>query len=172
MEITLQPFAEIPRGILIELKTRLQEAFGCPIDIKDPIPVPEEAFDPRRKQYLSDVLLEELKTIPRNTGMLLGTTEVNLFTSGLNFVFGQADSEAGVAVISLHLLRQEHYGLPPDEQLLMERALKEAVHELGHTFGMGHCPDGSCVMHFSNSLFDTDYKKTYFCSRCQPKLIL
>jgi len=172
MEITLQPFVEIPRGILIELKTRLHEAFGCPIDIKDPVPVPEEAFDPRRKQYLSDVFLAKLKAMSKSAGKLLGITEVNLFTSGLNFVFGQADGEAGVAVISLHLLRQEEYGLPADEQLLKERALKEAVHELGHTFGLGHCPDGSCVMHFSNSLIDTDCKKTYFCSRCQPKLIL
>lgn len=172
MEILLQPFGDTGHAIIAELKACLVKAFGCPIGINDPIAVPQEAFNPDRKQYLSDILLDKLRALPHINGKLLGVTEVDLFTEGLNFVFGQADSAAGVAIISLCLLRQEHYGLPADTQLLIDRALKEAVHELGHTFGMGHCPDGTCVMHFSNSLFDTDYKKNYFCNNCRPKLLL
>jgi len=41
------------------------------------------------------------------------------------------------------------------------------VHELGHTYGLGHCPDTHCVMHFSNSLRDTDIKSATFCPACQ-----
>lgn len=172
MEILLQPFGNAGNEIICELQACLNKTFGCPTRINDPIGVPEEAFDPNRKQYLSDILLDKLRALPRNNGKLLGVTEVDLFTEGLNFVFGQADSAAGVAIISLCLLRQEYYGLPADKQLLVERALKEAVHELGHTFGIGHCSDGTCIMHFSNSLFDTDYKKNRFCNNCRPKLIL
>ena len=172
MEITLQPIGQIADTILSKLQARIFSVFGCPIAITNPIPIPGEAYIQLRDQYLSDTLLEVLKQHQHKRHKLLGITEVELFTHGLNFVFGQADIKHNVALISLHLLRQEQYGLPPDETLFIDRAVKEAVHELGHTFGIGHCSDTSCVMHFSNSLPDTDYKKSYFCSRCQPKLIL
>jgi archaemetzincin len=50
---------------------------------------------------------------------------------------------------------------------LLRRTLIEAVHELGHLQGLGHCPDRRCVMHFSNCLLDTDRKQPDFCSRCE-----
>ncbi len=91
---------------------------------------------------------------------------MDLYTRGLNFVFGQARLGGREAVISLARLHQSFYGLPEDEELLLERSLKEAVHELGHTWGLAHCPDHLCVMHFSNSLRDTDVKTARFCSKC------
>ncbi len=172
MEIDLQPVGTISDGILQELKQGLQKTFGCPVKINKPLPIPSSSFNPEREQYLSDAFIDLLKHSRKATGPVLGVTDVNLYTSGLNFVFGQASEEGGAAVISLNLLRQENYGLPVDPGLLAERALKEAVHELGHTFGMVHCPDGNCVMHFSNSLIDTDIKKPFFCGRCRPKLKL
>lgn len=85
-------------------------------------------------------------------------------------VFGEAELGGYFAIISLARLRQSFYGLPEDKHLFLERTIKEAVHELGHTYGLSHCPDPECVMHFSNSLMDTDRKKPSFCSRCQIKL--
>ena len=74
------------------------------------------------------------------------------------------------AVIALPRLRQSFYGLPDDEKLFLARAVKEAVHELGHTYGLGHCPDARCVMHFSNSLRDTDFKSHRFCGACRARI--
>ncbi|MCX6005409.1 MAG: archaemetzincin family Zn-dependent metalloprotease [Chloroflexi bacterium] len=172
MEIILQPVGRIDSDILNILQTRIISIFGCPVGIDKSVPVPDEAFSTLRERYLSDVFLDKLKTLNKKGHKLLGVTEVELFTRGLNFVFGHADTSSGVAIISLHLLRQEYYGLPPDNDLFVERFVKEAIHELGHTFGMGHCSDSLCIMHFSNSLPDTDFKKPLFCSRCQPKLML
>ena len=102
---------------------------------------------------------------------VLGVTGEDLFEQGLNFVFGEASPAQGIAVISLCRLRQEFNGEFPDPELLINRAVKEAVHELGHTFGLGHCSNMYCVMHFSNCLADTDIKNSTFCSKCHPKLI-
>jgi predicted Zn-dependent protease len=101
---------------------------------------------------------------------ILGIVDVDLFAPSLNFVFGEADLLHGVAVISLFRLRPENYGLPASANLLQERALKEAIHELGHTYGLMHCNHYRCVMHFSNSLPDTDRKSHQFCRRCGSSL--
>ena len=172
MNIDLFPIGDMDPGVLQKLKVGLKALFGCPVQIGDPIPIPDQAFDPARNQYLSDAIISSLRQHKNKSAHLLGITEVNIYTHGLNFVFGQADSAGHVALISLNQLRGENYGLPDDKSILVERALKEAVHELGHTMGLGHCRDGNCVMHFSNSLIDTDIKSCYFCSRCQPKLIV
>ncbi|MEI6186182.1 MAG: archaemetzincin family Zn-dependent metalloprotease [Dehalococcoidia bacterium] len=172
MNIDLVPMGDANPDVIQGLKGGLNAILGCPVHICDPIPIPTRAFDTARNQYLSDALIDCLRQHRNNSTHLLGITEVNIYTHDLNFLFGQADSDGRVAIISLNLLRGENYGLPSDKKLLGERALKEAVHELGHTMGLGHCMDGSCVMHFSNSLIDTDLKGSYFCSRCQPKLIV
>jgi archaemetzincin len=96
----------------------------------------------------------------------LGIIDADLYVPGLNFVFGEADLMGCCALISLTRLRQEFYSLPADSGLFFQRVAKEAVHEIGHTLGLNHCPDVRCVMHFSNSLEDTDIKSSYLCANC------
>ncbi|MBN1690067.1 MAG: archaemetzincin family Zn-dependent metalloprotease [Dehalococcoidia bacterium] len=170
MNIDLVSIGDIHPGILQQLKDGLEVVFGCPVRIGESIEIPGDAFDRARDQYLSDTLLDRLRQYEHKSKHVLGVTEADIFTHGLNFVFGQADSVNRVALISLNQLRDEHT-LEGGDKLLLERSLKEAVHELGHTLGLGHCEDVKCVMHFSNSLVDTDVKGLYFCSRCRPKLI-
>ena len=172
MAIDLQPIGEIDSSVLAGISTGLVSAFGNPVRLKPVISIPEGSYIADRNQYLADPVLADLKRYQTGDRRLLGVSDVNLFSRGLNFVFGQADYTNRIAVISLTLLKQENYGLPGDTALLIDRAQKEAVHELGHTFGLGHCQDGACVMHFSNSLIDTDVKKINFCRRCQPRLVL
>jgi archaemetzincin len=102
--------------------------------------------------------------------IILGICNFDAYSSGLNFVLGQASLTGGVAVIYLPRLRQEFYGLGADTSIFIERVLKEATHEVGHAFGLDHCPKRSCVMHFSNSLADTDRKAKDFCNICRNKL--
>jgi archaemetzincin len=137
------------------------------------VPVPREAFDPLRRQYRSDMILglirgyvEKAKAIDR----VLGIMDVDLFVPSLNFVFGEAECPGKAAIISLWRLRQEFYNAPSNFELFVERSTKEAVHELGHTLGLGHCANPFCVMYFSNSIFETDRKKSLFCNKCHLKV--
>ena len=170
MKVTLKPLGNTTDETIKKLKDRVHGIFHCPVEIEAGFSDLARAYNPDRKQYFSSKLLASLKKSQRDE-RVVGVTDVDLYVPRLNFVFGEADIVSGTAVVSLHRLRQEYYGLAPDEALFIERATKEIVHELGHTFGLGHCPSNKCVMHFSNSLADTDLKEASFCSSCRPKII-
>lgn len=87
----------------------------------------------------------------------------------MNFVFGEAELNGKRAIISLYRLKPEFYG-SKDDDLFFQRVLKEAVHELGHVLGLVHCKNPKCVMHFSNSILDTDFKEWRYCDDCMKKL--
>lgn len=88
----------------------------------------------------------------------------------LNFVFGEAHLRGSIAAIYLARLKQEFYDLESNELVFYDRVTKEAIHELGHSFGLFHCNNKKCVMHFSNSLYDTDFKNKIFCKNCKKFL--
>jgi archaemetzincin len=140
--------------------------------IDEQIVLPEEAFDPTRKQYDSDVILKKVKDFSEKQmfDRVLGIVDVDIYVQRLNFVFGEADCPGKAGLISLWRLRQEFYGRSPRNELLFQRSEKEAIHELGHTLGLQHCSNPFCVMHFSNSIHDTDVKKNFFCKKCSPEV--
>jgi archaemetzincin len=140
----------------------LREAFGTDVVIAPALPLPATAYDRRRRQHLSTALLDALARARRpEWDRLLGVADVDLFVPELNFVFGEGDADRGVAVFSLQRLRAE--GTGDSRPLFDRRAATEAIHELGHSYGLTHCQRPRCVMWFSNSLAETDRKGTQFC---------
>jgi archaemetzincin len=136
---------------------------------------PTHLFDKARKQWISDSLLDWLLETnqPDITTKVLAICDFDAYSDELNFVFGEAHLGGRVAAIYLPRLREEFYVRKSDKNnnnLFEQRVIKEAVHELGHTFGLRHCQISKCVMHFSNSLQDTDFKDDKFCERCNKIL--
>ncbi len=128
-------------------------------------------YAPERNQYHSTLILAQLlKHLPDENDKILGITNVDLYIPVLTFVFGESQLNGKGAVISTHRLRAEYYGLPPDSDLLLERTVKEALHELGHAFGLVHCPDYTCVMNSSTYVENIDLKEARLCHTCQAEL--
>ncbi len=169
--ICIVPVGEIERSILLDLKPKLKEVFGLEVQIKEGLDEPVYAYNPKRRQYFSSAILKRIKKASyKECEKVLGVVDLDLYVPSLNFVFGEADIYGKACVISVSRLRQSFYGLPENRELFERRVLKEAIHELGHTFGLSHCPDPKCVMHFSNSLQDTDIKSHDFCENCRSLL--
>jgi archaemetzincin len=171
MQIALVPIGDVDSSLLSRLGEALSEEFSASFFVAEPLPNPAYAFNLRREQYLSTSILRRLGELDLpKADRILGVVDLDLYVPELNFVFGQASMKGKEAIIALPRLRQSFYGLPEDPDLFQQRMVKEAVHELGHTLGLGHCPNNGCVMHFSNSLRDTDIKGKSFCASCRAQL--
>jgi archaemetzincin len=171
LKIYLIPCGPVPGEILASLEEGLRREFGAEVVHRREIAVPEAAYVPARRQYRADAftdLVNEPALNRRNLALIV--TGVDLFVPRLNFVFGLADMRRKAAVISLARLDPGFYGQRKNPLLLQGRALKEAVHELGHLLGLGHCQKPACIMYFSNTLADTDRKGPGFCSVCRGQL--
>jgi archaemetzincin len=160
--LLLVPLDGVPPRELSQLAQDLA-GNGFAVSVAAPAELPAQTYDRARGQHRAEPVLDLMRESrgPR----VLGVTERDLYAPGMNFVFGIADSPGRAAVMSLFRL-----GIGADRATKRERALKEAVHELGHTFGLPHCADARCVMHFSNSLADTDAKGSDLCARCRDRL--
>lgn len=137
-------------------------ALGATARIDVPVPLPDSTYDPGRGQYRAELLLALLSG--HGAPHVLGLTQHDLYTGNLNFVFGIASAGGACLVSTARLMAGA------DDALFRGRLLKEAVHELGHTAGLQHCGDARCVMYFSNSLADTDRKRSTYCERCTERL--
>lgn len=156
---------------LPRLSELLADVFHRPAEIAPPLPALDFAFDPSRDQYASRAVLAALLAERRDGAeRILGVTGLDLFVPVLTYVFGEAQLGGPAAVVSSCRLANEFYGMPVDAESLQERLEKEAVHELGHTYGLVHCPDGLCVMRSSTYVEEIDLKDVGFCPSCARAL--
>lgn len=145
--------------------------FKYPILIKESHADLNEYFDPARRQYDGNKLIKFLNTLPEpDTVKTIGLFRVDLFIPILTYIFGQAIFKGNTGIASNYRLKNEQYGLPRNDTLLLERFRKVIIHELGHTFGLMHCHDPSCVMRSSTYVEDIDQKNHNLCSKCREVL--
>jgi archaemetzincin len=170
-KIYILPMARISKQVIDAVVEGLKREFHLEAEVLDEVPLPVDSYNTDRQQYLSIIVIEEIALMDLK-GLVLAIAGEDLYAQGLNFVFGEADPEKGITVISLARLGQEFYGGSPDPERLTERTVKEAVHEVGHIMGISHCPNPECVMRYSNTLSHTDRKSSELCPLCKRKLSL
>lgn len=164
----IAPVGEVVSAALDWVEAAAGAWFSFPVRRLPGLPVPTNAYDASRRQYESVELMKALaRRAPPDTARLLGITELDLAIPMLTFLFGQAQLDGPVAVMSLCRLHQEFYGLPADGELLRERVVKEALHELGHTFGLTHCSESQSL---ATHIGLVDRKSESYCPHCRNRL--
>lgn len=150
---------------MLSVKEALNHVFGLETDEElhlDAAKV-KGAYNAKRLQYNASKLLNYLINIMSRVGsnedvVSLWIIRDDLYVAGMNFVFGVAHP-GNAAVLSTHRLDS------------LDLINKEAIHEIGHVFGLQHCTN-ECVMQFSNSVNEAKAKPATLCERCRSLLTL
>ena len=168
IRIKIVPLGEVPEPILEKVRDELKSTYHMVSEITRVEILPKSTFNRFRNQYRSNQLLDFLEK--KYEGRILGITKEDMYTEGLNFVFGQAKMKGRVAIISICRLDPTFFHQPEDEGLLEKRSVKESIHEIGHVLGLPHCNKRGCVMNFSNTVGEVDRKTKYLCDMCKLQL--
>jgi len=170
-QISIVPINGIETAFLERLALCLEERFLFTCIVERTLRLPQATLNSVRKQLFFNTLVARVAAhTPRGDGVRLAVTDFDLYKTSHQFVFGDASEEQRIAVVSLHRLRSDFYGERADSNLLFQRTLKEAVHDLGHALGLKHCFNARCAMYFSNSIYDTDNKLSHFCENCEKRV--
>ncbi|MEA2039816.1 MAG: archaemetzincin [Thermodesulfobacteriota bacterium] len=165
--ITIRPIGSVDQQILDHIAERISLRSGLNCKIGPGTKIPWHTYNKTRRQYNSKLILKYLqKQCTSDMLALMAITQVDLYVPILKYVFGVSQIAGQCSVISLNRLSPEFYNQPSNRDILLERAEKTALHELGHTFGLTHCRDRQCVMHSSYHIEDTDFKQPLFCPTC------
>lgn len=169
----IQPLGDIEEIAIKAAKDVLVNVLGLDVEINaKKISIPNKFYNIKRRQYNSDGVLEWLRSELNFKGKLVvGLADVDAYVEGLNFVFGEAMPISRTCIVYLVRLRQGFYGLTNNIEVFIERVKKEVLHEVGHLLYLQHCSNPRCVMRFSNSIYDTDFKKAMLCTKCSRQLL-
>ena len=167
--IYLQKIGSLDDKILIELKKNLESVFKDYINsvkiLSDEFPLINSEYNSSERKYNAKLVLNRLENIGKNKSYfrVLGVMEEDIYSGTYLRVFGIARSS--VALISITRLLEKFYSKAKKKDVEELRILKEAVHELGHTFGLKHC-NNHCVMKFSSWPSNIKQKPSNYCEPC------
>lgn len=166
-DIVISPVGDIDGKLLRYMGREIQRVFDYPTRILSLMESVRFAYDAQRDQYLSTSILDRLQAAaPSGTVKVLGIVSVDLFIPILTHVYGEAQLGGIAAVVSTCRLEGD---LPTidTEAVFRARMIKEAIHELGHTFNLRHCPESTCIMHYCRNEQDVDRKSNELCRYCR-----
>ncbi|MBU0544003.1 MAG: archaemetzincin family Zn-dependent metalloprotease [Proteobacteria bacterium] len=165
--IVISPIGNFDPEITDPVKMEIKRIFGFPALI---IPVLEDvdfAHDTGRNQYYSTSILKQLeKLAPSFAIKIIAITKVDLFVPILTHVYGEAQLGGRACVVSTYRLKDQ-ISAQQREAVFMQRIVKEAIHELGHTFNLRHCKEHVCIMHYCRTELDVDRKSDQLCRYCK-----
>lgn len=170
-KINLVLLSEINESLVDILKQHLAQTFDRQIDVRRKNGNLEYAYKADRKQYNSPRILSRLQRIKKgDADKILGVVDVDLYSAGYDFVYGEAKPSSGVATLSIYRLHPKNRSKNSVSKKFQERMVREALHEVGHLYGLGHCEDAKCVMRACTCLPEVDAAGNKFCSECAARL--
>lgn len=172
MAVVVLPLMSVSEKISKDIASFISNSLNEKVHVEESmISLPDESYDNERRQYDASKLIRFLKQYAEcMDSKILALCNFDIFVEGKNFVYGAAQEGGNICIVSVYRLDPRFYGSESTYDTILERAEKEALHELGHCFGLAHCDDPKCAMYFSEELDSVDRKTNGFCKACIARL--
>jgi len=168
--ILISPVGDFSDELIEAIAGEIQRVFGFSSAIETVLQDISFALDQNRNQHHSTMILEQLAAgAPDRAVRVIALAQVDLFIPILTHVYGEAQLGGTACIVSTFRLNEGRSGMNISRKYI-GRVVKEAVHELGHTFNLRHCPEDSCIMHYCRNEEDVDRKSDELCRYCKVML--
>ena len=161
--VIIQPFSGVSGTQVSYIYNQLKKVIPQ-VTLNKPIPLPKQAYYKGRNRYSADTLNSFLQKNTKYGYVTIGLTEQDICTEERKvYDYGIM----GLAIIAGRSCTASPSRL--SKKNTSEQFFKVAIHELGHTQGLNHCLNNTCIMTAANGKNNTDREKG-FCARCKPFL--
>lgn len=174
LSVAIQPFGKVRVEQIERVRADVQAMYNVRVEVLPAKPLPDEAYYRPRDRYKADKLLDFLaREINASFAKVVGITERDISVRKEEIadwgIFGLGQLSGRACVVSTYRL---HAG-KVTEAVFKTRLGKVVVHELGHTFGLEHCPNAGCFMLDAGGRIATiDGETGKPCPNCAAKLPL
>lgn len=161
--IDIQPFTDISQEHTMHVVGELKKIYPH-VTLKKAIALPASAYNPERNRYRADSLISFLRNRTVDGHITIGLTKSDIsVTKGAVKdwgVMGYGFRPGRSCIVSTFRLFRN---------TLQQQLFKVAIHELGHTEGLPHCPVKTCFMRDAEGGNPTNEEKE-FCTSCRAHL--
>ena len=165
--VGIVPIGDIPPLVPKVIAAHIVGYLDLETTILEPMPSPTYALDEQRLQFNAGTILQKLESMPfEEVAKIVGVLAIDLFVPVFTHVFGEARQRGRAALVSLFRLANGRSEIVQPPPALLERTAKVALHELGHLYGLAHCDNEPCLMHFSGNLEELDRLTFGLCRYC------
>lgn len=170
-KIAIQPLGKVSKELVEETRKAMERLYDVEVVTLAAAELPAEAYYKPRGRYRAEKLLDWLQTkTDASYTKVVGITQVDISTSKGEIydwgIFGLAYLGQRPCVVSNFRLSKK-----VTKAQMLDRFGKVVGHEVGHTFGLEHCPVVGCLMADAEGKVSTvDNEKGELCEGCRKRV--
>lgn len=172
--VAVQPLGRVKPEDIARVQEGIRALYAVDVEVLPEKPLPKTAYYPPRDRYKAEKILTSLELeADRRFIKVVGLTARDISTTKDDVedwgIFGLGGLGGRSCVVSTFRLRAGN----ATDAVFQARLVKVVNHELGHTFGLDHCPTAGCFMQDAGGkIAKVDDESGKPCAACAARMPL